>query len=382
MQEEKVVFVTGVTGYVGCHLAYSLLAADHTVVALVRAAGRKRTPETRAQQAITEVDEENPVSFDKLIVIPGDVTDAGPEIRAKIRAEIDRPFTDIWHCVATFKFTEEERKEIEAVNLQGVHNMLDLVLNLNGEGEKPRYFHVSTAYSSGREKGIVPEAFVRHGNEFRSLYEWSKHEGEAIVANYQKEHQLDVTIFRPSIIVGSPATTVVSYTAYYQVIESLYRMSRFLERKGEDFDGTLDIRLPGHYDTRINFVPIDYVNEAMLLIAAEPSLQNKTLKVFNIVNENPITMRLLHKVASDSMGVSGIKIVPPEELEEASKNRLERAMARSTAFQTPYMSEELHWSMKQFREYVSEEELPPLDMNERFLSAINKMFIDHLDETL
>ena len=373
----KVIFISGATGYVGCHLAHSFLAVGHTVVALAREGGRRGVPEKRVQQTIAAVDEEMPVSFDRLIVIPGDVTDSSAEIMAKIHARINRPFDEVWHCVACFKFKEEEREEIEKTNLGGVHHMLDLVLNLNGNGPKPRYFHISTAYSSGRAEGTVPETFIRHGNQFRSLYEWSKHEGEAIVAKYQQENGIDATIFRPSIIVGSPTTTVINYSAYYQVLESLYRLfNRIVIRMGEAFDGNLKIRIPGSYDTRINFVPIEYVSKAMLLIVDEPKLVNDKLKVFNIVNENPVPMSLLHKVASASLGVYGIQIVPPAEFEKAPQSKLERILARCTAFQLPYMNEELHWSMVKFRQLITETQLPPLAMDEAFLSAINKIFFD------
>lgn len=380
MQEEKVVFVTGVTGYVGCHLAYELLKDGHTVVTLVRTSGRRRAPEVRAQQAIAAVDENHPVSFDKLIVIPGDVQDNSEEIMGRIREHSERPFNEIWHCVATFKFTEEERDEIVETNIEGVRHMLEMVLNINGDGEKPRYFHVSTAYSSGREEGIVPEDFVRHGNEFRSLYEWSKHEGEALVAKYQKEHNLDVTIFRPAIIVGSPTTKVISYSAYYQVCEALYRLKKRQQNKmGDAYDGLLDIRLPGRINTKVNFVPIDYVTEAMLLIAAEPELENRNLKVFNIVNENPPEIRLIHRIFCETLGVHGIRIVSDDQFMERGMNSMERVMARSIAFQAPYMMEEMHFATDKFRQYVSEEQLPPLHIDEHFLAAINKIFFNSLD---
>lgn len=384
MKEEKVVFLTGATGYVGCHLAYELLKEGHTVVTLVRDSGRKRPPRLRVQQAIAAVNEYHKLSFEKLITIAGDVKDPSDELLGKIAEQVDRPFDEIWHCVATFKFKETERAEIIETNIEGVRHMLEFVLQVNGDKPRPRYYHVSTAYSSGREEGVVPEDFVRHGNEFRSLYEWSKHEGEALVAQYQKKYSMDVTIFRPAIIVGSPNTKVISYSAYYQVVESLYRLRKRLESKmGQTYDGQLNVRLRGLYDTRVNFVPIDYVTEAMLLVAAVPDLVNNELKVFNIVNENPILIELIHRVACDSLGIYGLHLVPPEEFDQLEDlSTMERVILRSTAFQTPYMTEELHFATDKFRQYVSEEELPPLNMDAKFLNAINRIFFESLDKVL
>lgn len=376
--QEKVAFLTGGTGYVGCHLAYDLLQDGYTVVALVRPRGDE-TPLERVCAAVTAVDENNPPDLSRLIAVAGEVQDTAEDIAQRLRNETTLPVTEIWHCVATFKFTEQAREQIEATNIEGVRHMLDLVRGVNGDGQpRPRYFHVSTAYSSGREAGRVPEAFERHGNEFRSLYEWSKHEGEALVSAYQQEYGLDATIFRPAIIIGSPETNVVSYSAYYQVCEALYRLRKRVAEQGAQFDGNMGLRIVAAPETRVNFVPIDFVTQGMRLISAVDALENESLKVFNIINETPPTLESIYHNVCYSLDIEGLSLVEPSDFEAEPPNRLERVLARSVAFQAPYMCEELAFEMANFRRYVSFEMLPSPEIDSHFLQAINQHFFAHL----
>ena len=383
MSGKKLIFITGVTGYVGCHLADDLLKKGHRVIALVRESGRRRSARERALAAIEKVDSHVKQYLDNLIVIPGEVQETADILLEKIHAQIGHePIDEIWHCAATFLFRKRDRTEVEAINIEGVRHMLELVLHVN-EGAPPRYFHVGTAYSTGQELDIVPEAYVPGNTGFRSLYEWSKYEGETVVQTYQAEHGLDATIFRPAIIVGSRQTKAVSHSAYYQVCDALYRLRKHFEhRKGAAFDGTFDVRLMGHPQTRLNFVPIDFVIDAMQLIAQEESLVTPELKVFNIVNENPPRIVTIHRIVCQSLGIRGLELVEEDAFETKPMNSVERLLARSVAFQAPYMVRDIKFATEQFRQIVPFEKLPTPQVDEEFLSIINQAYFDHLDSTL
>ena len=185
---------------------------------------------------------------------------------------------------------------------------------------------------------------------------------------------LDSTIFRPAIIVGSPDTRVFNDSAYYQVCSAFYRLRKhYADRHGATFDGHIDVRLMADPDTRLNFVPVDYVVEAMLRLAEIPALSNQDLKVFNIVNEDPPTLGFVHHHLCRSLGVTGFDIVREEEFGEPT-SRFERALARNIAFQTPYMSDDISFDTTGYRRFVPGSSLPNPVIDDQFLAAINKQF--------
>ncbi|MCB8942582.1 MAG: SDR family oxidoreductase [Ardenticatenaceae bacterium] len=380
MSGKKLVFVTGVTGYVGCHLAATLLKQGHRVVALVRESGRRRSAQERVLAAIEQVDANLQDCLDNLVVIAGDVQETADVLLHKIRTHVGHERIDeIWHCAATFLFRKRDRADVEAINIEGVRHILELVLRVNGGKQPPRYFHVGTAYSTGQELDIVPEAYVPGNTGFRSLYEWSKYEGETLVQAYQAEHGLDATIFRPAIIVGSRETKAVSHSAYYQVCDALYRLRKHFEKRGQGFDGTFDVRLMGHPQTRLNFVPIDFVIDAMQLVAEEAVLATPELKVFNIVNEDPPLIATIHRIVCQSLAIRGLEMVEEEAFATEPMNAVERLLARSVAFQAPYMVRDIEFATERFREIVPFEKLPIPQVDEEFLSIINQAYFDYLD---
>ena len=382
MSGKKLAFITGVTGYVGCHLADTLLKEGYRVIALVREGGRRRSAQERAIDSILQVDASAQPYLDNLIVISGDVQETADILLTKIRAQIGNEHIDeIWHCAATFLFREQDREDVRAINIEGVRHMLELTLSVNEESP-PRYFHVGTAYSTGQELEIVPEAYVPGNTGFRSLYEWSKYEGETVVQAYQAEHKLDATIFRPAIIVGSRETKAVSHSAYYQVCDALYRLRKHFEKRGAAFDGIFDVRLMGHPNARANFVPIDFVIEAMQMVAQVESLATPELKVFNIVNEDPPRIGMIHETVCRSLDIHGLELVEEAVFTDKPMNSVERLLARSVAFQAPYMVRDIKFATKRFREIVPFEKLPVPQVNEEFLEVINQAYFDFLDRSL
>jgi nucleoside-diphosphate-sugar epimerase len=382
MSGKKLIFITGITGYVGCHLAAALLQEGHEVVALVRDSSKRFSVEERALRAIVQVDEKIGQCTENLMVVPGDVQETADILLAKIKDKIgERHIDELWHCAATFKFRNRDREEVESINIEGVRHILQVVLQINA-GVPPRYFHVSTAYSSGQEHEVVPEEFVHNNEGFRSLYEWSKYQGETVVMKHQREHNLDVTIFRPAIIVGSRKTKAISHSAYYQVCDALYRLRKIFEnKKGAAFDGTFEVRLLGFPNTRLNFVPIDFVTEGMLLVAEEESLAQPGLKVFNVVNEDPPDMTTIHKVVCQSLNIRDLALVDEEAFEERPMTPTERLLARSVAFQAPYMLRTITFSTDKFRRIVPFDKLPIPQVDEEFLAIINRAYFDYLEHS-
>ena len=206
---KKVVLITGATGYLGCHLAYGLLKEGHQVIALVRETDQGVSASEKALKAISAVNDKERIPAENLIAIPGNVADGANVLADTIRAQVQSNIDEVWHCAVIFSIQKTKQHTIEEINIKGTQNMLDLALQINSE-TPPRFFYVSTAYSSGREQAVIREEILPNIQNFRSLYEWSKYKAETLVECYQKKFDLDATIFRPSIVIGSPDTKVIN----------------------------------------------------------------------------------------------------------------------------------------------------------------------------
>jgi nucleoside-diphosphate-sugar epimerase len=377
---KKVVLITGAAGYLGCHLAYTFLMEGHQVIALVRDTNKGVSPSEKALKAISSVNDKVRIPEENLLVITGDVSDRADILADTIRSQVQSKIDEIWHCAVIFSIQKTTKHKIEAININGTQNMLDLVLQVNSAETPPRFFYVSTAYSSGRERAVIREEIPPDIQNFRSLYEWSKYEAETLVKCYQKKFDLDATIFRPSIVVGSPTTKVITYSGYYQICRELYHISKKFEAKaGPDFDRNINIRLLGNPEALLNIVPIDYVIRAMNIIANKQALKTNDLKIFNIINETPPTLSLIREIVCESLNISGLNLVEQDAFDQTSMNFLEKGLARKIAFQMPYMNEDISFSNDRFRDVVSVEELsnPAIDGN--FLRAINRIFFAHVE---
>ena len=129
--KKKVILITGATGYVGCHLAYTFLKEGHHVIALVREADKTSSVSERAFEAISAVNGTAQVPIENLIPIVGDVANKHEVSAEAIRAQVSTSIDEIWHCAATFSIQESEKQKIEAINIKGTQRMLDLALQIN-----------------------------------------------------------------------------------------------------------------------------------------------------------------------------------------------------------------------------------------------------------
>lgn len=370
-------FITGVTGFVGSHLTLHLLLDGARVVAMVRAADNAAA-RARLLAVLESIDAQVEPPLHNLFVFAGDVQDTPAEIVRKLRSVFADPIHTIWHSAVTFKFRQRDLPEIEAINIGGSRNVIHTALHLNGAGPRPRYMHVSTAYSSGRLQDIVPEDIVESTPDYRGLYEWSKHKVELEVAQFQARHKLDLTILRPAIIVGSEGSGSVTHSGYYQVIGTIFKFYLMYKRKyGENFDNAINMRFEAVPQLRLNLVPIDYVVDCMVTLASKPQLRNQDLKVFNVVNEDAPVLQDIVNVVEDSLGIRGLTIVDKAEFDRFPMNALEKVFARAISFQAPYIRENVVFETKRFRQLVSPAEVPVPVVD---AEAMNRMNLDYFRE--
>jgi dihydroflavonol-4-reductase len=166
--------VTGASGHLGANLVRSLLAKNWRIKALVH----------RDKRALEGLDIE---------YVPGDVLDKASLTKAFTGAEV------VFHLAGRISVVTFDRKEVEAVNITGVQNVVDACLATSVK----RLIHTSSFHAHKQEPLDQPM------DESRSLldegiyppYDHSKAKGEKIVRD-AIEKGLDAIIINPSGMLG------------------------------------------------------------------------------------------------------------------------------------------------------------------------------------
>ena len=259
-------FITGGTGLIGTELLPRILRKfpGSTITLLVRGESdeevRKRTAEIAATAA-----RENGLPDDarRLRGLRGDVMMDGLGLP---RLELDRivgESTFIIHGAATIRF-DHPIEEARSINCGGTRTMLAIARRCVDRGNLKRFVYIGTSSVSGRRPGIVTEDELEMGQSFFNTYEQSKCEAERIVRDAFAT--LPAVVFRPSIVIGDSRT---GRTTSFNVI---YIPLRLVQR------GLLSF-VPGTPATKMDLVPVDWVDDVMVHCMADDASNGKVCHV-------------------------------------------------------------------------------------------------------
>lgn len=257
----KKVLVTGGTGFIGRNLVEKLLEKGDKVKIIV---------EPRYVNEFNKIYSEFKKKYNNIDqrfgMLVGDITKK--DLGLKKIPEAD----SLYHLAAIY-LIDVNKDLAEKVNVDGTQNVVDFVYKMDLED----FNYISTCYVSGNRKGLILEEELDKGQEFNNHYEETKFKAEMIV----REH-MDVLkrtrIFRPAITVGNSKTgETISFNGLYFAFDALNRT----------FMGyPALLALPGKGDSKVNFVPVDYLINAMVAIANKPETVGKT---YQIADPNPLT---------------------------------------------------------------------------------------------
>ena len=187
----KRVLVTGVTGFLGQALLERLLfdLPDTRVVLLVRgrfgSTARRRVDELLTRPAFNRLRERDGadglarIVDERVEVAEGDVTGELQDLPADLDVVV--------HCAATVAF-DPPIDEGFRTNLIGASRLYEAVL---GGGGRPHLIHVSTAYVAGMKKGIVPEAPLDHRVDWRAETDYAMGARERVEEASRRPEMLD-----------------------------------------------------------------------------------------------------------------------------------------------------------------------------------------------
>src|SRR5262245_9762575 len=103
MPAPKTVLVTGVTGFLGSHLAARLLDEGHRVIALARGS-KNASPQERVERVMRDVGSQR---LGNLEVVEGDISAAGLGLNESIRKRVSTEIDELWHSAASLSFEQE-----------------------------------------------------------------------------------------------------------------------------------------------------------------------------------------------------------------------------------------------------------------------------------
>lgn len=348
MRRGRVLFITGITGFVGSALALELLRHNprDRAFCLVRAstdeAARRRVHNALIAAAdaydVPTADLESALA--RVFALRGDLTAGrlGLDDDQIERLRGVGPLT-VWHCAASLKDAEKALREIVAHNVAGTEHLLDVVLDVG----VAVFNHVSTAYVAGRAVGLVDET-VERPRGFSNRYEQSKHYGEQIVVDYCTRAGVSYRILRPGIVIGHSKTGRA--TGYTGFLGWILKVAALNQMSG----GALTyrpLRYVGRARSELNIVPIDSVVEDCVGIdrAGEKTLD----LVFHLTNTQPPRVRWLCDVTTNTLGLEPIDLVDDEsELDPVSLQ-----FHKWTRFERPYTSSRKEFSRRSNELYDS-----------------------------
>jgi dihydroflavonol-4-reductase len=211
------VLLTGATGFIGGHVAWSLVQRGYEVVALNRPA-RKMT-----------------WWHDSLTVRTGDILN-----QASVRAAIDG-CDAVVHCAANYALWSRDPSTIYAANVEGTRNVLEAAIDAGVE----RIVYTSTVGTTRfRRDAPATESDLAGPQGMAGHYKRSKYEAERIALRLARSGA-PIVIVNPTAPVGSAD---VKPTPTGRIIVDFLRG-----------------RLPAFVDTGLNFVGVDDVAEGHVL---------------------------------------------------------------------------------------------------------------------
>jgi thioester reductase-like protein len=242
------ILLTGSTGYIGAHIAASLLAEhSNPLNLLVRASdaqeGRARL--WRALQLHMDFPRFAEVLNSRMHIFLGDLTDSQFGLDSADYQRLVRTTDSVIHCAASLNRKSE--KSCLNVNLRGTLEVIELAMRARDDHGLRRFSHVSTVAVAGdRSNEIVHED---------TAIDWERSDYDPYARTKKFcEHMIrrllpDVprTIFRPSIVLGDSRRPE---TNQFDMVKAFV------------FLAGLPV-LPFRPADRIDIVPVDFVADAI-----------------------------------------------------------------------------------------------------------------------
>ena len=317
--------------------------------------------------------DEIPALIEGLDVVEGDISLSRLGLPESEYLRLKTSIDETWHSAASLSFAPEDRDAIFKMNVGGTENIINLV----AETRSQRLHHVSTAYVAGQRTGVAMEDEVKVGQKFKNPYEESKCETEILISAATKDKRVRARVYRPSIVIGdSDSGRATHFHGVYAFIRGLWTATRRLRREQPDSTIVdLPLRVRGSESTTLNFVPIDYVTDAMLELASQETGDGRT---YHLANPIPTENRLWLNIVCDQLRVRGIRLMGAEAFLADPMTRMEAIFHRQMAFYYQYLGGEPRFDCSHVLESLKDTSIRCPEVTPDFARKMTGWYIDKL----
>lgn len=266
------IFFTGYPGFIGRWQVRSILADDPEVEMTFLVQEKFLA---RAGEDIAALKTERKAGPGSLRAVAGDVTDPHLGLERDTYDFLTSWATEVWHLAGAFDLNVPEGTA-RRVNYWGVRNIISFC---EACPDLSHLVHFSSVVVHAEREGLITEDELDAGQELINNYFMTKFWGEVEVRRAMDEG-LPAIIIRPAGILGD---SVTGETDKFDNIYITFKVCHM-------FKG-LKVVPPaylGKGEVRPNFIPIDYLVDAVSAITRKPEAVGKC---FHVVDPDPITSR-------------------------------------------------------------------------------------------
>jgi thioester reductase-like protein len=249
------VLFTGFPGFLGARLLPRLLELSPRWRFRCLVQDRFLAP---AQEAIAALERDHPHTRGRIGWVVGDITRERLGLEpAEARALAGR-LEGAFHLAAVYDLAVARDVGLR-INVEGTRHVLRF---LQDAPRLSRLHYISTAYVSGRARGVYRETDLDVGQSFKNFYEETKFLAEVEVAR----SGVPSTVYRPSIVVGDSRTgETAKFDGPYFVLSAMERLPSpgFFPRIGSG-------------SSPVDLAPVDFVVEAMARLATGEHSRGRT----------------------------------------------------------------------------------------------------------
>lgn len=305
----RTLLLTGATGLIGGHLLAALVDDSDTDLHVLVRADTPAAAAERLRRVLAFVGREEGLS--RLTIHCGDLAQPDVGLPRPTACRLRDTLTDIFHAAADIAFDDGRNTGRSART-----NVLGTSLILKLGSPSTRFFHLSSAYVAGLHPSLFTESDLDVRQVFRNDYERSKFEAEQVVRAAFVDRPGQLTVLRPSIVLGNGDT---GRTFQYS---SLYAMLKLLHYTTSRKPGSR-LRFDYDPDATQNYVPVDLLVRWLTHIVRDPACWGRT---YHLASERPVTNREMGHLLGDLLGVVfEPQPVPPDRPDPVSRRFVQRA---------------------------------------------------------
>jgi thioester reductase-like protein len=334
------ILVTGATGFIGRQVVQSLLIDGRSVIAMARPQ-EGLSAHARVVKALGYIPEGC-----RLQVIDADLGRPRLGLRPEVLQHLRGKVETVLHCAGDTAFFPTDLERFRAGHIDGPVALLAAL----HDGRLQRWGHLSTAYVCGKRSGTVFESEGDVGQDFHNPYERVKLDAETAMRAAGESLDVDVRVFRPSVVVGPAPETAGGLPS--NLFFTFIRMMQALARLAHRFN--VRVRIEAAPKARFNIVPVEYVAQALAALVEHPDGAGKTFHL--VVSDAPMQEVMLAMIA-DYFGLPGLSIIDTTRTSLARPSAIERKIARMQAPYREYMTQNL-----QFDDHIARSLLDPLGL--------------------